>query len=346
MDAAYGGFAAITQRSRDKPAGIELASAVIVGSPPAIVYLGAVVASTAVSTTRPSQAALVPALARQVEELTATNVVVAGVETLGILAAGGGVGLALTFGSVAYVFAAGAALLGSAALLVASVHATATAGATVTRGILALLGSGNAEVWRSSTTRLLVDLLGAEFVVIGALDVLVVVLALDVLHAGQATVGYLNVAYGAGGVLFGTLGVLLVGRRLGPVILTTAVLLGLALALQRPRYQTGEAIVREGKSGDQYFVIVEGRVEILRAGESIAMLSRGDGLGEIALLRDGVRTATAVATTPVSVYALNREAFLTAVTGHAQTLQSATQRVRDLQARDQRRGSLPEPPVP
>ena len=77
---------------------------------------------------------------------------------------------------------------------------------------------------------MLVCLIGAEFLVIGALDLLFVVMAVDVLDAGAAWAGYLNTAYGAGALVFGALAALLIGRRLGPVVLATAVVLGLALA--------------------------------------------------------------------------------------------------------------------
>ena len=67
--------------------------------------------------------------------------------------------------------------------------------------------------------RLLVGLIGAEFLVVGALDLLFVVMAVDVLDAGAAWAGYLNTAYGAGALVFGALAALLIGRRLGPVVL-------------------------------------------------------------------------------------------------------------------------------
>ena len=83
--------------------------------------------------------------------------------------------------------------------------------------------------------------------------------------------------------------------------------------------------------------IADGTVEIRQAGQRVAMLGRGTGLGEIALLRGGPRTATAVAATAVTAFALDRESFLTAVNGHAPTLRSATGFVQDLRERDRRR---------
>jgi hypothetical protein len=85
---------------------------------------------------------------------------------------------------------------------------------------------------RESAPRLLVALLGAQWVVIGALDILFVLLAVGVLHRGQDWVGYLNMAYGVGGVLAGLAGIALVGRRrLLPPILGGVVLVSAALAL-------------------------------------------------------------------------------------------------------------------
>src|SRR5436190_4285091 len=56
-------------------------------------------------------------------------------------------------------------------------------------------------VGRSPASRLLVLLLGPEFVVIGGFDVLAVVLAIDLLDLGESGAGYLNTALGAGAVL-------------------------------------------------------------------------------------------------------------------------------------------------
>jgi hypothetical protein len=85
---------------------------------------------------------------------------------------------------------------------------------------------------RQSAARLLVALLGAQWVVIGALDILFVILAVDVLDRGEGWVGYLSMAYGVGGVLAGLAGVALAGRRrLLPPILGGVVLIGAALGL-------------------------------------------------------------------------------------------------------------------
>ena len=73
----------------------------------------------------------------------------------------------------------------------------------------------------------------------------------------------------------------------------------------------GRIVIREGDSGDRFYVIADGEVEI--AG---APLGRGESFGEIALLRDVPRTATVTATTDVVLQTLDRDMFVAAVTGH------------------------------
>jgi MFS family permease len=445
------------------------AVAILSGAAPFFAYAGAVFASAAVSLTRPAQAVVVPALTVDVNELTATNALIGWIESVSIMVAGALVGVTLAVWSVGYVFAIAAVLLAGAIVLVSPLQARQPGRGTGGGSVLAHVADGFGEVYRSPPARLLVGMLAAEDVVVGALDVLFVVVAIDLLEAGQAWAGYLNTAYGAGGVLLGSLGALFVGRRLGPVIAVSAVLLGvmlaatsltsnravvvallalvggsralfevatrtllqravaaemvarvfglaeglnmaglavgsllasalvalggdrvalagvaavlplvvvvkgrlltridqhaqvpvveisllrsiplfrvlpgpslegLARALQRVLYPPGAVLIREGAEGDRYYAVADGTVEISQAGRCIARLGRGTGLGEIALLRGGPRTATATAETPVTVYALDRESFLTAVNGHVPTLRSATHIVQDQLERDHRR---------
>ena len=72
--------------------------------------------------------------------------------------------------------------------------------------------------------------LGAQYVVVGAFDVLAVVLAIDVLGLGDSGAGYLNAAFGAGAVIGAVATVALIGaRRLAPPLLAGAALLGAPL---------------------------------------------------------------------------------------------------------------------
>ena len=84
------------------------------------------------------------------------------------------------------------------------------------------------------------------------------------------------------------------------------------------RVAAGVPIVREGEVGDRFYVIRSGTVSILGR-----TFGPGAGFGEIALLRDVPRTATASAVTDVELVALEREPFVAAVTGHAPSAAAA-----------------------
>lgn len=79
-------------------------------------------------------------------------------------------------------------------------------------------------------------------------------------------------------------------------------------------YAKDRTIIHEGDPGDKFYVIVRGKVEVMKKdglGDSkrIAVLSDGDFFGEVALLRDIPRTATIHTLTPVVFITLQREFF-------------------------------------
>jgi MFS family permease len=298
-------------------------------------------------------------------------------------------------------------------------------------------------------------LLTAEAVVVGALDLLFVILAISVLDRPQAWAGYLNSAYGVGAVLAAVVSATLVGRRLGRPILAAALLLSGALAvlafglglaatvallivmgasralldvasrtlmqrsvpaqllgrifgllegltmagiaagallvpalvhlggsrlallgvaavlplaaavggralfgldsgtplpvvqiallrslplfaeLPAPALEglagnltpvtvpAGTELIRQGDPGHAYYAIAAGELDVQQDGHLLGRCGRGEGVGEIALLRGIPRTATVVAHTPATVYQLDREPFLTAVRGHVPTQRRA-----------------------
>ncbi len=85
----------------------------------------------------------------------------------------------------------------------------------------------------------------------------------------------------------------------------------------------GEPIIRQGEVGDRFYILVAGRAEARIDGRPVRQMAAGDSFGEIALLRDVPRTASVIALEPVEAVALQREAFLTAVTGDWQSHRAA-----------------------
>ena len=76
----------------------------------------------------------------------------------------------------------------------------------------------------------------------------------------------------------------------------------------------GAPIITEGEIGDRFYAIVAGQVQVSQGDRVIGRLGPGDSFGELALIREIPRTASVVAVTEVALRALNRAAFLLAVT--------------------------------
>ncbi len=441
------------------------AGGMLLGWPGPVVYALAAAGAVATTLTRPVQGALLPTLSRTPEELTAANSLASAMEGAGVLAGPLVAALILTAGSPGAVWAAGAGALSVAAVLVARLplhgsrvpigtHAGEAepgtelplvleeAGSILVGGLRAMTGNGD--------TRLLVGLLGVRMLTSGAIDVLFVLLAIEVLGTGNAGAGFLTAALGLGTVLGGAAGIALVGRqRLAPAMAIGALVFGIALALaaiagsawlvpllvaaggigfavidvtgrtvlQRvtpdrllarvlgslegvgllavalgsvivpaivsvvgvgatlamvaallpaavtlawlplrridrhahvplrelallrrssifaplpaPQLETvakrtrwlslgpGSEVIRKGDLGDRFYVLESGRLDVSIDGVPVRSLDApGDGVGEIALLRDVPRTATVVTGSACVLLALERHDFLEAVTGH------------------------------
>jgi MFS transporter/cyclic nucleotide-binding protein len=91
----------------------------------------------------------------------------------------------------------------------------------------------------------------------------------------------------------------------------------LAESLSPVSFVPGDLVMREGDPGDHYLLIADGEVEVSADGRHRRTCSAGDGVGEIALLRRVPRTATVVAKTAVSGFAIDASTFLSAVSGPA-----------------------------
>ncbi len=74
-------------------------------------------------------------------------------------------------------------------------------------------------------------------------------------------------------------------------------------------FAPGEELTREGEPGSSFYVLLDGTVEISRAGENLGTRSRGDFFGEIALLAHSARTASIRTTSPARALVIPARAF-------------------------------------
>jgi CRP/FNR family transcriptional regulator, cyclic AMP receptor protein len=86
-------------------------------------------------------------------------------------------------------------------------------------------------------------------------------------------------------------------------------LLEIAKVTEDLEVDAGKVLTREGQSGSEFFVIVDGDVSVTKDDQEIRTLGPGDFFGEIALLEDTPRTATVTAKTPLRFFVLTRQAF-------------------------------------
>jgi hypothetical protein len=100
---------------------------------------------------------------------------------------------------------------------------------------------------------------------------------------------------------------------------------GLAAGLVLTQLEPGQVLIRQGEPGDAYYAIAAGELDVARDGRLRRRCGRGEGVGEIALLRRVPRTATVTARTAATVYGLRRELFLGVVAGHPATGRQADQ---------------------
>jgi len=97
-------------------------------------------------------------------------------------------------------------------------------------------------------------------------------------------------------------------RALTPVQLTAV-----AEKMTKRHFAPGETIIREGESGEEFFLISDGEVDVVRADHEVARLRRGEFFGEVALISGEPRNATIVATEPLDTFVLGKSDFQAAV---------------------------------
>jgi MFS family permease len=201
--------------------GMGATAAVLLAGGPALAAYGlAAVAATAVTVTRPTQAALVPTLARRPHELTAANAVSGWIESLTVLAAPALAGVILDLGGAGWVFALMAVVALGSAALVLPVPGPPRAGAVDGgAGVLRETYEAVGVLRADPSTRALIVVLGFSSVAFGALDILYAELAIGTLDLSDGWAGYLNAAFGLGGLAAVVITASFVGRRLAPALL-------------------------------------------------------------------------------------------------------------------------------
>ncbi len=430
-----------------------VAIALVMDAPTVIVYITAAAATTSIVLTRPMHHAIIPEIAETPAEITVGHSASSTIEGLSMF-----VGPILT-GVFLAVYGPGSVFFLTCAAAAVSVFLTrslplrrAFERDTSAESIVKATATGLHELRHNTGALLLTLVVGAQWVVIGALDVLTVVFGIDVLDMGESGPGILMAAVGVGGLVGAAATVLLIGRRKlspavgGGMLLTGVSLVAVAfsllplvaclllaisgfgkafvdvagrtllhravrpdvlsrifgvqesmvmggvavgavvtpllinhlgaeeafvatgaflvvagmLALIQIRKLDAEALLpgpgfarleaipmfaalsqgtleqlsrelgsitvaagtdvfTQGDPGDLLYIVDRGEVSIIRNNVEINVMHAGEYFGEIALLRDIPRTATARAIDEVHLYALARDAFLQAVTGSSRS---------------------------
>jgi len=181
----------------------------------------------------PARAALVPALARTPEELTAANAVAATSENLATFAGPAAAGVMLSLLDPAIALGATAASSIVSALLVLRIgEETGTSSPPRRYSLLSREAfAGFATVIADRPTALVVGLYSAQMLVGGAVGILVTPAAADLLGMGSAGAGYLYSALGIGGLVGAAAAVVLGDRRLGLGLVLSTLAWSIPIAL-------------------------------------------------------------------------------------------------------------------
>jgi len=255
---------------------IGVALAIALHAPTPVVFLLAPLTTLTFMVTRPTHAALLPAVVRTPEELTAANVMggwsdgaasLVGPVAVGVMFAWRGAWLAvismagLTFISTVLIASVirPAAAVSSDRAVIERVVAVAPRRAVINRLVgaretLAAVRSRTASnvitTLRHPQMRVLLTLQTFYYMLVGSLDFLCVILAEEYLHMGRGGAGFLNAAVGGGSLLAGFITAFLVGRRYIANAMTLALALSVAcLAVIATIRNVGPVIIILGAVG-------------------------------------------------------------------------------------------------
>jgi CRP/FNR family transcriptional regulator, cyclic AMP receptor protein len=112
---------------------------------------------------------------------------------------------------------------------------------------------------------------------------------------------------------------------------------GVASSMKERTFNAGQTIAAEGQTGIGFFVIAEGNAKVTQGDQERATLGPGDYFGEIALIDDGMRTASVTADSDLKVYGLTSWEFRPIVESNAsiawKLLKTMATRLREAEGR-------------
>ena len=256
--------------------------ALVAGAPTVLVYLTAALASTSIVLTRPVHDAVIPEIAETPAQITAGNAASSTVEGVAVFAGPLLAGLLLGLfgpGSVFLVF-------GLASLVSVWVTWSLPLRRTLTfpeeqAGVVAATAEGLREVRHDAGALLLTLVVGAQFTVVGILDILSVELGVNILDMGPSGPGILASALGVGALVGAAATIVLIGRRrLAPAVLAGMLLTGIPIVAIALVSLPAVAWLLLALSGlGKAFVDVAGRT-LLQRSVKAAVLARIFGLQE------------------------------------------------------------------
>lgn len=215
-----------------------------------LVYLLATMTATAVALSRPVHASLLPEVVESPDDLTAANVITGTAESAGSLLGPLGAGMLIALGGPGLVLLLTAAgtVASSLAVLGLARRASRLPGAWESpppatppgpwpderrrrSAVMAELAGGLTAISSDHRLRAVVIVATWATFLVGALDILYAVLAIDLMGLGASGVGFVGALGGAGAIAGSAAGLAFVGReRLGIALLISATLFGGAIA--------------------------------------------------------------------------------------------------------------------
>ena len=255
------------------------AATVALAGPPALVFALAAVFTAVGTGHKPAQAALLPALADEPRQLAAANALWSAVDSGGFLIGALAGGLVVAAGGVEDALALTAVAFALAGLALAGIRPDVHA--PPPREERGELVAGFRAVAADRGLRLVVGVLGASTLIEGAVDVLVVLVALELLDVGAAGVGWLNASWGLGGAIGGAIAVLVLGRgRNARGLLLAGLLIGAPLAVLGAVPSTAVAVLGLVVLGVGYAVMEVAGLTLVQRLASDAVLARAFGVVE------------------------------------------------------------------